>query len=82
MTDQMTLAEIAREFGVQPYEVAAFLGWGDYSDDNPLTTSQEMMLREAWDHTLDDEWDAQEWDDYGYGDDGFTDTYDPYLEDD
>lgn len=44
-----TIADLAREFGAQPHEIAAFADLGrDYSDTAELTPDTEAMIREAW----------------------------------
>lgn len=44
----ITLAELARELGAQPYEVAAFGDLGDVPDDYYLSTEDAHEIREAW----------------------------------
>jgi hypothetical protein len=43
-----TIADLAREFNAQPYEVAAFADLGDVRDSFELDADTEAAIREAW----------------------------------
>lgn len=43
-----TIAELAREFGCEPHEVAAFADLGRVPDDTELGSATEAMIRETW----------------------------------
>jgi hypothetical protein len=45
---QVTLAELARELGAQPHEVAAFGDLGNVKDTDLIDTEDAHAIREAW----------------------------------